>query len=333
MKVIEDHAKLSAHPVVSILCITFNQVDYIRDAIDSFLEQDFDEDIEILINDDCSTDGTLDILLEYQRTHPDLFRIVTHEENQFSKGVSPMGEFLVPLARGEFISMCEGDDYWTDRNKLAKQLAVMRQHPEIAACVHANENVQAGTKRQLSIVRYRDRDSMISERDIVTHSQCYATNSLFVRTSVLQQYRDSPFGRLKTDGDHKMLVYFGLVAGGIYYINDVMSAYRVLAKNSVNRSMITSARLPEAARGKYEKRVALLKLVDAYTGNRLHELVALGMESMEYSYYRDIRDLRTLKRRWPSKLKGESFFSRVDLYLYTYCRPLHKVLIGLYCRL
>ena len=91
MKVIDDHAKLSAHPVVSILCITFNQVDYIRDAIDSFLEQDFDEDIEILINDDCSTDGTLDILLEYQRTHPDLFRIVTHEENQFSKGVRPYG--------------------------------------------------------------------------------------------------------------------------------------------------------------------------------------------------------------------------------------------------
>lgn len=333
MRVIEDCDKLCARPTISILCITFNQIDYIRDAIDSFLAQEVDEDLEILVNDDCSTDGTTDILLEYQRQHPSVFRVVTHEENQFSKGASPMGEFLVPLARGEFIAMCEGDDYWTDAKKLAKQLEVMRDNPGIAACVHANENVQASTKRRLSTVRYSDHDTMISAEDVISHSQCYATNSLFVRSDAMKAYRSSPFGSLKTDGDHKMLVFFGLLSGGIYYLDEVMSAYRVLAKNSVNRSMLMGDALMRTAATKREKRLALLDLVDNYTGGSMHELVQRGKDAMEYSYYRDTRDLRTLRARWPERLKQEGLLAHIDLYLYAYCRPLHKMLMGIYCRL
>lgn len=333
MKVIEDEGKLCARPTISVLCITYNQIDYIRDAIDSFLAQVVDEDLEILVNDDCSTDGTTDVLLEYQRQYPSKFRIVTHETNQFSKGASPMGEFLVPLARGEFIAMCEGDDYWTDPKKLSKQLAVMREKPEIAACVHAHENVQAGTKRRLATVRYASEDAMISEEDVISHSQCYATNSLFVRSGAMREYRSSEFGSLKADGDHKMLVFFGLLSGGIYYLDEVMSAYRVLAKNSVNRSMLMGDALSKAAATKREKRLALLDLVESYTNGARHELVELGRDSMEYAYCRDTRDLRTMKRRWPERLKREGFLAHVDLYLYAYCRPLHKLLMGIYCRL
>lgn len=333
MRVIEDCDKLCARPTISILCITFNQIDYIRDAIDSFLAQEVNEDIEILVNDDCSTDGTTDVLLEYQRQHPSIFRVVTHEENQFSKGASPMGEFLVPLARGEYIAMCEGDDYWTDVKKLAKQLDVMRGNPGIAACVHANENVQASTKRCLSIVRYSDHNTMISAEDVVSHSQCYATNSLFVRSDAMKAYRSSPFGSLKTDGDHKMLVFFGLLSGGIYYLDEVMSAYRVLAKNSVNRSMLMGDALMTTAATKREKRLALLDLVDSYTDGSMHELVQRGKDAMEYSYYRDTRDLCTLRTRWPERLKQEGLLAHIDLYLYAYCRPLHKMLMDIYCRL
>lgn len=333
MRIIENRAMLCPQPTISILCITFNQIDYIRDAINSFLTQEIDEAIEILINDDCSTDGTTDVLLEYQRQHPEFFRIVTHEENQFSRGASPMGEFLVPLARGEYIAMCEGDDYWTDVDKLKKQLGVMRRNPEIAACVHANENVQASTKRRLSVVRYSDHDTMISAEDVITHSQCYATNSLFVRSDAMSAYRSSPFGSLKTDGDHKMLVFFGLLSGGIYYLNEVMSAYRVLAKNSVNRSMLMGDALVKTAASKREKRLALLDLVDSYTDGAMHKLVQRGKDAMDYAFYRDTRNLRILKSRWPERLKKEGLLSHIDLYLYAYCRPLHKVLMGIYCKL
>lgn len=333
MKVIEDSDKLVANPLISILCITFNQEDYLSDALDSFLEQDISVPVEILVNDDCSTDGTRGVLMRYQEKRPDLFRIVTHETNQYSCGKSPMGEFLVPLARGKYIAMCEGDDYWTDPKKLSMQLEYLESHPELAACVHAHENVQAATKRCVATIRYSNKDCDISREDVVTHSQCYATNSLFVRTEAMCAYRESPFFALRTDGDHKMLVYFGLIAGGIHYINDVMSAYRVLAKNSVNRTMLLSGKLMQMAKTKHDQRVDLLHLADDMTQKQHHALILMGIDSMDYSYYRDIRDLKTLRKRWPERLKKESLLAHIDLYTYAYCKPLHKVLLAAYCRL
>lgn len=333
MRVIECQDALSSTPVISILCITFNQRDYIRDALDSFLAQKINVPFEVLVNDDCSTDGTNKILLEYQQKHPDIFRIVLHETNQYSKGKSPMGEFLVPLARGSYIAMCEGDDYWTDSKKLARQLTVLESHPEYAACVHAHVNVQAETKHAIATIRYRERDCLISAEDITTHSQCYATNSLFVRASAMRGYHESAFFRLKADGDHKMLEYFGLIAGGIFYINETMSAYRVLAKNSANRSMLMSSNLNKIAASKRDRRIELLKLVDSATGGRYHREIARGIDSMDYAYYRDIRDLRTLRRRWPDQLKQESFLGHLDLFTFTYCKPVHTLLLWIYSRI
>ena len=114
-----------SNPVVSVCMTTYNHAPYLAQAIEGVLAQRTSFDVELVLSDDCSTDGTTGVLLEYQRQHPSIFRVVTHEENQFSKGASPMGEFLVPLARGEYIAMCEGDDYWTDVKKLAKQLESM----------------------------------------------------------------------------------------------------------------------------------------------------------------------------------------------------------------
>ena len=333
MKVIENAELLAPEPVISILCITFNQIDYIAGALDSFLAQDVDVPIEVLVNDDCSTDCTTEVLLDYQRRHPDLFRIVTHEENQYSRGVSPMGQFLVPLARGRFIAMCEGDDYWTDPTKLRLQLHVMSERPEIAACVHANENVQAATKRRISTVRYAEGDCMIALADIVSRSQCYATNSLFVRAEAMRAYHGSAFFPLPADGDHKMLVHFGLIDGGIYYIDRVMSAYRVLSKNSVNRTMLLGPNTAKVAKRKHDNRVELLELADRETGGVYHDDIERGIDCIHYAYYRDIRDLKTLRARWPERLEMEGPLARIDLFLYTYARPLHKLALNVYCRL
>lgn len=332
MNVTEDGERLVANPVVSVLCITFNQVDYIGQCLDSLLAQKTDFPVEILVNDDCSTDGTTEKVLEYQRLHPESVRVVTHEQNQYSLGKSPMGEFLVPMARGAYVAMCEGDDYWTDARKLQRQYEVMCAHPELAACVHAHDNVRADTGRRVSTPRYADHDCMVSLEDATSRSQCYATNSLFVRGDAMASYHESPFFRLRTDGDHKMLVFFSLVAGGIYYLNEVMSAYRMLAKNSVNRSMLMGDRLEEIARKKRDGRKELLRLADDYTEGAYHELIERGLDSMDYAYCRDVRDLRAIRERWPGRLRQETPLGKLDLWLYTYCRPLHKVALRIYCR-
>ena len=101
--------------MVSICCLTFNHEPYIRKALDSFLMQKTTFPFEIVIHDDASTDGTADIIREYQENYPDIVHSLCQEENQYSKGISNIsGVFNFPRAQGKYIAMCEGDDYWSD---------------------------------------------------------------------------------------------------------------------------------------------------------------------------------------------------------------------------
>lgn len=332
MTVVEDEGTLSPEPLVSVLVITFNQADYIAQCLDGILMQETGFPFEVLVNDDCSTDGTTDIVLSYQRRHPERVRVVTHDQNQYSQGKSPMGEFLVPLARGRYVAMCEGDDYWTDPSKLRIQYEFLSSHPSLAACVHAHDNVRADSGKRVSTPRYADHDCEVSVEDATSRSQCFATNSLFVRADVMRDYRASSVFCLRADGDHKMLLYFTLVGGGIYYLDRVMSAYRMLAKNSVNRSMIMGGRLEEVSRRKHAARVELLRHMDELTNGAYHEAIERGVDSMDYAYHRDVRDLRTLRSRWPERLAKEGPLARIDLALYTYARPLHALALRVYMR-
>jgi glycosyltransferase involved in cell wall biosynthesis len=120
---------MSASPLVSICCATYNHETFIQDAVEGFLMQDIEFPYEILINDDASTDNTPDILREYERLFPELVNVVYQKENQYSKGgVSILLDFLVPRAKGRYVALCEGDDYWIDRHKLEKQVSYMENN-------------------------------------------------------------------------------------------------------------------------------------------------------------------------------------------------------------
>lgn len=116
-------------PLVSICCLTYNHVEYIRDAIESFLMQKTTFPIEILIYDDASTDGTAEIIREYEKKYPNLIFPIYQQENQWSKGNSP-GIINRQRAKGKYLAYCEGDDYWTDSFKLQKQVDFLEAHPD-----------------------------------------------------------------------------------------------------------------------------------------------------------------------------------------------------------
>ena len=109
-------------PLVSVCCITYNHKDFIDDAIKSFLNQETDYPIEILIHDDASTDGTTDKIREYQVRYPKIIKTVLQVDNILSKGMSPFSGVLLPMAAGKYIAICEGDDYWIEREKLSIQV-------------------------------------------------------------------------------------------------------------------------------------------------------------------------------------------------------------------
>ena len=121
---------------VSILCLAFNHEKYIADAIEGFLKQKTDFAYEIIINEDASTDGTAEIIRQYERRFPDMIHPIYHKQNQYSQGVNINDKFMVPLARGKYVALCDGDDYWIDPYKLQKQYDAMEANPNCRMCLH-----------------------------------------------------------------------------------------------------------------------------------------------------------------------------------------------------
>jgi len=119
--------------MVSICCITYNQEKYIAEALDGFLMQETNFNYEIIIGDDCSTDATRSIIEEYSERYPGKIQLLTNLKNG---GATPNILKTLSTAKGKYIAMCDGDDYWTDSRKLQMQVDFMENHPDSSICCH-----------------------------------------------------------------------------------------------------------------------------------------------------------------------------------------------------
>ena len=140
-------------PLVSICCTTYNHVNYIRQCLDGFVMQKTNFPIEILIHDDASTDGTQDIIRGYEAKYPNIIKPIYQKENQYSKGVKVSLVYNYSRAKGKYIALCEGDDYWTDPYKLQKQVDFLESHPDYVMCSHRFDQY------------YEDRHRLEKEKD------------------------------------------------------------------------------------------------------------------------------------------------------------------------
>ena len=121
-------------PLVSICTVAYNHAPFIRQCMDGVLMQKTSFSFEHLMHDDASTDETAEIIREYEARYPDIIKAIYQTENQFSKGVQIWSKYMFPNARGKYIAMCDGDDYWTDPLKLQKQVDFLETHPDYAMC-------------------------------------------------------------------------------------------------------------------------------------------------------------------------------------------------------
>lgn len=135
-----DSVMLCKHPVVSVNMITYNHEPYIRQAIEGVMMQKTDFEFELIIGEDCSQDKTREICFEYQKRYPDKIRVLWWHEN-----VSKLGgnsRRVRARCRGEFIALCEGDDYWLDTFKLQKQVDAFRANPSLAIAMTGGKLLQ-----------------------------------------------------------------------------------------------------------------------------------------------------------------------------------------------
>lgn len=120
--------------MVSILCATLNHERFIRDALGGFLAQQCATPFEVVVRDDASTDGTVAIVQEFVDAYPGVVRLVAEPVNRWAE-IKPIGA-LTPLARGEFVALCEGDDYWVDDERIDRQVAILRANPDAVLVYH-----------------------------------------------------------------------------------------------------------------------------------------------------------------------------------------------------
>lgn len=216
-------------PVISIICNTFNQEKYIAEALDSFLMQKVNVPFEILVHDDASTDRTPEIIREYEKKYPDIIKPIYQIENQYSKGVSITPEIQIPRAKGKYIAFCEGDDYWTDENKLQMQLDFMEKNPDYTLCTHAYNMVN----KDRSLLEERwdfSGDCDISMKKLIGNQLLvpqFATH--FLRTDCICQFTGEFLGKKSQD---MIIRIFCATKGKIRYINKNMSCYRRFTEGS-----------------------------------------------------------------------------------------------------
>ena len=123
-------------PLVSIRCLVYNHEPYLRQCLDGFVMQKTNFPFEAIVHDDASTDGSAAIIREYAEKYPAIIKPIFETENQYRKGIINKIMDAAMHPESKYLAICEGDDYWTDPNKLQLQVDFLESHPDYFMTCH-----------------------------------------------------------------------------------------------------------------------------------------------------------------------------------------------------
>jgi glycosyltransferase involved in cell wall biosynthesis len=204
---------------VSVLMITYNHEEFISQAIDSILMQKTNFPYEIVIGEDCSTDKTRDIIIDYKKKYPDKFQLLLNETNL---GMHKNGAQTYEACKGQYLAFLEGDDYWTSPDKLQKQVDFLDNHPESAICFHNVMEIYKDGSREPHEFLPKNRKEFYSIEDLF-QGNFMPTPSTMFRNGLVTEIPDW-FSTLSM-GDWPLYILLAL-HGNIGYIDEVMAVHR-----------------------------------------------------------------------------------------------------------
>lgn len=207
---------------VTVVCTAYNHEKFIRECLDSLLNQKTNFDYEVLVNDDASTDNTANILKEYVSRYPDKLRVYFQEKNLFSQGIRIVDDVLLPNAKGKYIAICEGDDKWLDNNKLQLQYDLMEKNKDCVMCTHNTLIKDVNNKRRDIYFNNWRNLHVLNDFDVFMSWKVH-TSSYFIRKELVKL--DSRL-RGYWFGDFVRLTFL-YSKGKIISIPKVMSQYNI----------------------------------------------------------------------------------------------------------
>lgn len=208
-------------PKVSVFMITYNHQDYIGEAIESVMNQDY-ENLELVIGEDCSTDNTREMVKKYSEKYPQKIKLILHEQNV---GMHRNTESVIKACDGDYVALIEGDDYWTDYQKISKQVKFLDENKDYAICFH---RAKIANDTDVPFAEYlpslQNRREEFSINDFIDGVYMPTASTVF-RNNKIQQFPEWYFNlTLYID---RMFHLMNGQYGKIKFLNETMSVYRV----------------------------------------------------------------------------------------------------------
>ncbi|MFD0701801.1 glycosyltransferase [Myroides pelagicus] len=214
--------------MVTISCVTFNHAEYIGKCLEGIMNQQCNFKFEVLIHDDASSDDTQKIIREYHEMYPLIIKPILQSKNQYSQGISPSVSFNFSRAKGKYIAICEGDDYWTDTLKLQKQVDFLESNPDYNL-VYTDAQYYTQKTGNLELQRTQQIEGF---EDLLVKNRIF-TLTVCLRKSLLEEYLQTDYLDLKglPFGDYSIWL-FAATRGKLKYMPFISSVYRILNESA-----------------------------------------------------------------------------------------------------
>ena len=214
---------------LSVIIISYNQEKYISEAIESVINQKTNFKYEILVSDDCSKDKTQEIIEKYEKKYPNLVKNIKHKKNLGGTGNLL---YITKFAKGEYVTILEGDDYWIDENKIQKQVDFLENNPKYIGISHLQKGINLQNEFQGNFPKVIKEDCDINMQDFLK-GKTFSSSSCLYRNIYLEDEKYEKikelFGLNRIIGDVQLCTYL-LSLGTIKVLAQPMMVYRIRNK-------------------------------------------------------------------------------------------------------
>ena len=284
---------------VSVLCLIYNHGKYLRQMLDGLLMQETNFAYEIILHDDASTDNSQIIIKEYYEQYPEIIRPILQRENVYSKGVNAVFDVMFPISRGNYIAICEGDDYWTDKKKLQKQYDLMEKELQCSICTHIvnsceedgspNAFIMPNENSRLNSLKYKGQENIcvLNQNEFMRFlwledGYPFHTSSFFIRRHIFEVDYTTK-GIWNTRDTYWLLAC--AYQGGVVYIKEPMSTYRNHSDGSW--TMTINKQGKAGWYNLYKEDFKKCMYFDAYTNYIYHDMILTKLfgRTLKWSLY------------------------------------------------
>lgn len=267
---------------VTVAILAHNQISYIRQAILSVLEQETEYNFEILIHDDCSDDGTREVICEYEKKYPEKVVAVYEDENQYKKGNDYLQLAIWKHVRGEYYIALDGDDYWCDKHKIQRQVKFLEEHPECIAHTHLTKRInERNGKITYSPVKFQ-RKNVWDVEEIIDWADVFQTSALMYRSNI---QKSIPRNFISFSAQDYPVALWLSINGIIAYSDWVMTVHRVNAMGSYTSECFGDGekhKTLQAARKGLDERTELLERFDTLSGGKYKNIINYSTDRREF---------------------------------------------------